>query len=85
MALDMHERRPAEAARRMDQEIWQLLIRIKAEYLEMPGLHLTRAQMKRLCGLTDAACDAVINTLMDQHFLTRAADGAFVQTQGRVS
>jgi hypothetical protein len=68
----------------MDQEMWQLLARIKAEYREMPGLHLTRAQMKRLCGLTDATCDAVISTLVDQHFLARAADGAFVLMRGSV-
>ena len=32
-------------------------IRIQLEYLEMPGLKLTRDQVVRLCGLTREASD----------------------------
>ena len=32
---------------------------VQAEYLEMPGLQLTRAQVRRLWGLEDQTCDAV--------------------------
>jgi hypothetical protein len=42
---------------------------VQAEYLEMPGLGLTRAQVRRLCGLEDGTCDAVLEQLTDMHFL----------------
>ena len=55
--------------------------RIRAEYLEMPGLCLTRKQMRRLWLLDDAACEAVIDELVASGFLRRRADGAFVRAQ----
>ena len=42
---------------------------VQAEYLEMPGLQLTRAQVRRLWGLEDEICDAVLEQLEAMHFL----------------
>ena len=47
----------------------QLLRRVRGEYLEMPGLQLTRAQVRRLWGLEDEICDAVLEQLEAMHFL----------------
>lgn len=58
----------------------QLLRRIRAEYLEMPGLKLTAPQARRLWGLHSAACDAALAALMDSKFLSRTRDGLFVLT-----
>ena len=37
--------------------IMELLMRIRAEYLEMPGLRLTTVQARRLWGRDDVTCD----------------------------
>jgi len=44
------------------------LTRLRAEYLEMPGLQLTRGQAQRLCGLERVACERVLDTLVDRVF-----------------
>ena len=51
---------------------------IQAEYLEMPGLQLTRAQVRRLWGLEDRTCDAVLEQLLAVHFLKRTPRDAYV-------
>jgi len=76
---DLHERsRQAEA---MAAEIavpdWLQLIR--GEYLEIPGLHLTRSQVQRLWGLDDVTCDEVVRTLVDARFLRRTRSDAYVR------
>ncbi|MGH9256674.1 MAG: hypothetical protein ACRD3C_19110 [Vicinamibacterales bacterium] len=56
-----------------------VLRRVQGEYLEMPGLRLTPAQAQRLWGLDRAACDAVLDALVNAKFLFRNSDGAFVR------
>src|SRR5262245_21451416 len=41
-----------------------LLKRIRAEYLEMPGLRLTLEQAQRLCGVERTLCKAVLDELV---------------------
>jgi hypothetical protein len=55
-----------------------LAARIRGEYSEMPGLRLTFPQACRLWHLDPAACRSVLRTLIEEHFLRQAADGAFV-------
>jgi hypothetical protein len=57
-----------------------LLKRIRAEYLEMPGLRLTLAQAQRLCGVNRADCKAVLDGLVDAKFLCRKPDGAYARS-----
>jgi DNA-binding IclR family transcriptional regulator len=45
--------------------------RLRAEFLEMPGLRLTAEQVTRLCGVDAAICHGVLNTLIDVGFLRR--------------
>lgn len=54
----------------------ELLRRIRAEYLEMPGLRLTAPQAQRLFGL-DETWDAVSAALLDAKFLSHTHNGVF--------
>jgi hypothetical protein len=51
----------------------QLRRRVRDEFLEMPGLVVTRPQAERLFGLEPEICDAVLTDLVDAGFL--ASDG----------
>jgi hypothetical protein len=55
----------------------QLLRRIKAEYIEMPGLRLTAAQAGRLWGLDGPACLDLLERLITERFLQRRPDGTY--------
>jgi len=57
----------------------QLLRRIQGEYLEMPGLQLTRQQAQRLWALDDATCAMVLETLVDRRFLVCGSDDRYRQ------
>jgi hypothetical protein len=47
----------------------ELVGRIRAEFLEMPGLRLTVLQASRLWGIEEETCQRVINALVDSSFL----------------
>ena len=53
--------------------------RLRAEFLEMPGLRLTVVQVQRLCGVDDAMCQDVLDALVDVKFLRRNTDGTYVR------
>ena len=55
------------------------LERIRAEYLEMPGLHLTGPQVERLCGLEHAGCQIALDALVETRFLRVKPDGAYAR------
>ena len=48
---------------------------IRAEYDEMPGLCLTRAQVQRLWLLEPMACDTVLRALVDAGYLRLTPSG----------
>ena len=54
-----------------------LLRRIRAEYLEMPGLQLTARQAQCLFGLDSETWDAVLAALLDAKFLVRTHNDLF--------
>ena len=54
---------------------------IRGEFLEMPGLLLTRSQFQRLWGLDARACDEALDALVKSRFLVRKADGHYVRRQ----
>ena len=64
---------------RLDQRLSEedLLRRIRSEYLEMPGLSLTRAQAQRLWALDECTCLKLLQRLVDAHFLQRNAKGQY--------
>ena len=56
-----------------------ILLRIRGEFLEMPGLSLTPAQAQRLWALEREVCDGLLTELVTEGFLTRSRDGAFLR------
>ena len=52
---------------------------IRGEYLEIPGLLLTRSQIQRLWGHDAARCDQVLDALLAARFLCQTRDGGFVR------
>jgi hypothetical protein len=55
-----------------------LLDRIRGEFLEMPGLHLTPAQAARLWSLDRPTSDRILGELVDAGFLLRGRGGAYL-------
>ena len=67
-----------------DQSIDALVRRVRAEFLEMPGLRLTAAQATRLWGLEPAACSRVIDALVGSSFLRWTPAGTLARTEEHV-
>jgi hypothetical protein len=61
------------------KDLPRLLDRIRAEFLEMPGLKLTPSQACRLWALHDGHCTGVLDALTDDGFLKRTSDGSYVR------
>ena len=55
---------------------------IRAEYIEFPGMQLTRAQVRRLWNLDEATCSAVIEALEAERFLRRTDKNNYVRVSG---
>jgi len=51
---------------------------VQTEYREMPGLILTKPQVRRFLGVDTLTCDIVIDELERQHFLRRTMKDAYV-------
>jgi hypothetical protein len=60
-----------------------VLLRVQAEFLEMPGLRVTRAQARRLWALDDAVCEAVLCALVDARFLVESRNASFTRASDR--
>jgi hypothetical protein len=56
---------------------WLQLIR--AEYHEIPGLHLTKPQFRRLWNLDETMCEALLEALETTRFLRRTRAGAYIK------
>jgi len=56
-----------------------LLMRVQGEFLEMPGLRVTRAQAQRLWALDAALCEAVLLALVDARFLVESRNASFMR------
>jgi hypothetical protein len=52
---------------------------IRAEYLEIPGLNLTKPQIQRLWGLDAPTCDALLDSLLHAGFLKRASGEKYIR------
>jgi len=60
--------------------------RVRAEYLEMPGLTLTAPQVERLCGIDATLCRLILDTLVEARFLRVNSGGAYARlTEGDIS
>ena len=57
----------------------QAFERIRAEYLEMPGMRLTAAQVQRLSGVDTSICTLVLEDLVRAQFLHRGPDESYTR------
>jgi hypothetical protein len=57
--------------------------RLRAEFLEMPGLRLGVGQVQRLCGVDEPLCRDVLDALVDVKFLRVNADGTYARLSDR--
>jgi hypothetical protein len=57
-----------------------LLQLVRGEYLESPGLRLTKCQAQRLWGLDATTCDALLDALVLAGFLHRTRDAGYVRS-----
>ena len=62
-----------------DATITDWLRLIQAEYLEMPGLHLTKRQIQRLWNLDAPVCESLVNALVDVKFLRPTCRDGYVR------
>jgi hypothetical protein len=61
-----------------------LLLRVRGEFAEMPGLRLTEAQACRLWNVDRATCETMLTSLVDAKFLFRTRDGAYMRVDAGV-
>ena len=54
---------------------------IRAEFREMPGMHLTFAQVKRLWNLSPDDCELVLEYLLSAGVLTQDEDNRFCRAE----
>ncbi len=59
----------------------QRALAVRGEYLEIPMLSLTRAQVESFWDLDDEGCDEVLDTLMACGFLKVTPGGSFVRAE----
>jgi hypothetical protein len=52
---------------------------MRAEYLEMPGLALSKPQARRLWGLDGDTCDLLLDELVNAHFLRKTPQNRYVR------
>jgi len=71
--------RRAEAPPRQATEtpLDDLAMRIRAEFLELPGMSLTGAHIQRLCGVERSPCQASLDALVAAKFLCVRGDGTY--------
>jgi hypothetical protein len=64
----------------------ELSERLRAEFLEMPGLRLKAEQVQRLCGIEGSICGLMLASLVEANFLCVTPDGYYARvTDGSVA
>ena len=53
--------------------------RIQIEFIEMPDLKLTLAQLSRLCDLPRDICEGAVASLLKAGFLSQSGDGRLLR------
>lgn len=48
---------------------------VRREFNEMPGMRLTRAQIRRLWNLSSSECDEIVDALIGDGFLVETSTG----------
>ena len=64
-----------------NEQFLEALARVRAEFLEMPGLTLTFDQAARLWALDGTLCRSVLAALVKSHFLIETKNAAFARSE----
>jgi hypothetical protein len=64
-----------------DEEMTRLVLRVRGEYREMPGLRLTVRQAARLFSLPPDVAHSVLDELRQATVLTCSSEGSYSLTQ----
>ena len=64
-----------------DTRIADWLQLIRGEYLEIPGLRLTKPQVRRLWGLDAVTCEALLAALVDVKFLRCTPNEVYIRVE----
>jgi hypothetical protein len=62
-------------AERSEREWTQI---VRGEFLQIPGLRLTRDQIQQFWGMSSETCAMVLETLLSQRFLQLTSDDHYV-------
>lgn len=77
---------PSQASRLRETDMQAAIARsaglVRPEYLESPGLQLTRTEARRFWNLDTVTCDVVLDLLIVAKFLRQTPSGMFVRSQG---
>ena len=57
----------------------EILNRLRAEFLDMPGLRLKSEQVQRLCGVEQTISQMMLDVLVDEAFLSVTSDGYYAR------
>jgi hypothetical protein len=63
-----------------EADVKSLMIRVRNEFTEMPGLRLSMPQAMRLWGLDRDACERVVDALVQASFLRWTSRGEVVRS-----
>jgi hypothetical protein len=55
------------------------ITRLRAEFLELPGLRLKPEQVQRLCGVEQTMCKTALDSLVGERFLCVTVDGRYTR------
>ena len=56
-----------------------MLVRLRAEFLEMPGMRLTSEQVQRFCGIEPRLCQLLLDQLVKTQFLCLKSRGQYAR------
>jgi hypothetical protein len=65
------------------QDVTEWIQLVRYEYLESPGLQLTKGQVQRLWGLDPSTCEAILEALEQALFLKRTNANRYVRANGQ--
>lgn len=77
-----HDSATARSARHgRDTVDANLILRVRAEFSEMPGLYLTFPQACRLWGVDRSTCEALVAALLEADIVRLTRTGAIVRKE----
>ena len=59
--------------------VHDVVARLRAEFIEMPGMRLKIGQIQRLCGVEGPLCRSALDLLVDEAFLHVSPDGHYAR------